>query len=209
MLPPSRTLMQNRRCSSWRGPMQGCQMGRQCLRLPVQCDSCAAGPVVVDALTGTGLCLFCRNICRFVAVWLPVCMWWLGRLSQSCHSLAFTQHHATRFLLQIFILSTGYCQVERLAPVFCVSASRWLVQAGGVGGLLYSWPWIGCCCIWSGFSFFFFLYILPDALLSIIGRCTLYTRGCRMKAYKLPYLNYRRVILPAHGVAFPAKGTSS
>ena len=30
----------------------------------------------------------------------------------------------------------------------------------------------------------FFLYILPDPLSSIIGRCTLYTPGCRMKAYK-------------------------
>ena len=38
----------------------------------------------------------------------------------------------------------------------------------------------------SGLSFFlsFFLYILPDPLSSIIGRCTLYTPGCRMKAYK-------------------------
>ena len=30
----------------------------------------------------------------------------------------------------------------------------------------------------------FFLYILPDPLSSIIGRCTLYTPGCRMRAYK-------------------------
>ena len=30
----------------------------------------------------------------------------------------------------------------------------------------------------------FFLYIMPDPLSSIIGRCTLYTPGCRMKAYK-------------------------
>ena len=30
----------------------------------------------------------------------------------------------------------------------------------------------------------FFLYILPDPLASIIGRCTLYTPGCRMNAYK-------------------------
>ena len=28
------------------------------------------------------------------------------------------------------------------------------------------------------------LYILPDPLGSIIGRCTLYTPGCRMKAYE-------------------------
>ena len=34
----------------------------------------------------------------------------------------------------------------------------------------------------------FFLYILPSARSSIIGRCTLYTPGCRMKAYKYPYL---------------------
>ena len=33
-------------------------------------------------------------------------------------------------------------------------------------------------------SSFFFLYILPNPLSSIIGRCTLYTPGCRMKAYK-------------------------
>ena len=46
----------------------------------------------------------------------------------------------------------------------------------------------------SSFSeiLFFFLYILLDPLSSIIGRCTLYTPGCRMKAYKytiskLPY----------------------
>ena len=32
--------------------------------------------------------------------------------------------------------------------------------------------------------FFFFLYILPDPLSSNIRRCTLYTPGCRMKAYK-------------------------
>ena len=37
----------------------------------------------------------------------------------------------------------------------------------------------------------FFLYILPDPLSSIIGRCTLYTPGCRMKACKQPYRNYR------------------
>ena len=30
----------------------------------------------------------------------------------------------------------------------------------------------------------FFLYILPDPLSSIMGRCTLYTPGCRMKAFK-------------------------
>ena len=34
------------------------------------------------------------------------------------------------------------------------------------------------------YGYFPFLYILPDPLLSIIGRCTLYTSGCRMKAYK-------------------------
>ena len=33
-------------------------------------------------------------------------------------------------------------------------------------------------------SFFLIFYILPDPILSIIGRCTLYTPGCRMKAYK-------------------------
>ena len=30
----------------------------------------------------------------------------------------------------------------------------------------------------------FFLYILLDPFSSIIGRCTLYTPGCRMRAYK-------------------------
>ena len=39
-----------------------------------------------------------------------------------------------------------------------------------------------CVCRWG--DLFFFLYILPDPLASIIGRCTLYTPGCRMKAYK-------------------------
>ena len=34
------------------------------------------------------------------------------------------------------------------------------------------------------FFFSFFLYILPDPLSSIIGMCTLYTPGCRMKAHK-------------------------
>ena len=38
-------------------------------------------------------------------------------------------------------------------------------------------------------------FLLPDPLFaSIISMCTLYTPGCRMKAYKLPYLNYRRVL---------------
>ena len=32
--------------------------------------------------------------------------------------------------------------------------------------------------------FLYFLYILPDPLSSIIGRGTLYTSGCRIKAYK-------------------------
>ena len=31
----------------------------------------------------------------------------------------------------------------------------------------------------------FFLYILPDPLSSIIGRCTLYTPGCRMKSLQV------------------------
>ena len=38
----------------------------------------------------------------------------------------------------------------------------------------------------------FFFYILHDPLTSIIDRCTLYTRGCRTKAFRLQYLNYRR-----------------
>ena len=38
---------------------------------------------------------------------------------------------------------------------------------------------------------FWAVYKLPDTLSSIIGRCTLYTPGCRMKAYKKPYRNYR------------------
>ena len=33
-------------------------------------------------------------------------------------------------------------------------------------------------------GFLYFLFILPDPLSSIIGRCTLYTPGCRIKAYK-------------------------
>ena len=32
--------------------------------------------------------------------------------------------------------------------------------------------------------FLYFLYILPDPVSSIIGRCTLYTLVCRIKAYK-------------------------
>ena len=45
--------------------------------------------------------------------------------------------------------------------------------------------------------------------LSIIGRCTLYNRGCMIKPYKKPYLNYSRVLLPAQGATLPAQGTSS
>ena len=40
----------------------------------------------------------------------------------------------------------------------------------------------------------FFLYILSDALTSMIGSCTLYISGCRMKAYKKPYLKYGMVL---------------
>ena len=54
------------------------------------------------------------------------------------------------------------------------------------------------------FFFFFSLYILPYALLDILGRCTLYTPGCRMKAYKKPFritvafFNLHRLWLSLH-----------
>ena len=37
---------------------------------------------------------------------------------------------------------------------------------------------------WESDKLSFFLYIVPDPLSSIIGRCTLYTPVCRMNAYK-------------------------
>ena len=48
-----------------------------------------------------------------------------------------------------------------------------------------------------------------DPLSSIIGRCTLYSQGCRMKAYKKPIEITVRVLKPAQGVTLPAQGTSS
>ena len=40
------------------------------------------------------------------------------------------------------------------------------------------------CPTFLSFFLSFFLYILPDPLSNIIGRCALYTPGCRKKAYK-------------------------
>ena len=46
-------------------------------------------------------------------------------------------------------------------------------ENGALAIVLYGWAYLSI-----------YLYILSDPLSSIIGRCTLYTPGCRMKAYK-------------------------
>ena len=65
-----------------------------------------------------------------------------------------------------------------------LSLSSWCLLS--VVWLFLAVPWVCLqfvivvfACVLS-----FFLYILPDLLSSIIDRCTLYTPGCRIKAYK-------------------------
>ena len=72
---------------------------------------------MADALTGAQVCANFAGL--FVDLWQCGCRFACGH-SVDCPS---AQVHATRFLLQIFISSTGHCPVRCLAPcVVCLPA---------------------------------------------------------------------------------------
>ena len=88
------------------------------------------------------------------------------------------------------VIICDYGNLIGRVPVYRIARCPWVVLPDQSSLLLFSMfqgKKLQRSVLESGLffsSFFHFLYILPDPLLSIIGRCTLYTQGCRMKAYK-------------------------